>query len=171
MYCSHRMQLFCWLETCSELNFILSHTRFFCVCVCIHKSAKINHARLHKNTCTCPNGLDITFLHEISCFLLSSTSQGSAPSVVFLQTAGLVDGVSTGVVAGAVANCRLQDPATTRVRILTPVNVSVFNLSICWEIIWNRFCFFFPVLFKANYSYEGSGGSGYRKFTRWAEWV
>lgn len=31
--------------------------------------------------------------------------------------------------------------------------------------------YFFPLLFKANYSYEGSGGSGYRKFTRWAEWV
>lgn len=59
-------------------------------------------------------------LHEVFChFLFNSTSQGSALSVAFLQTPGLVAGAPTEVEAGAEANRFLQDPAITRVRDFT----------------------------------------------------
>lgn len=56
-----------------------------------------------------------TFSH----FLFNSTSQGSALSVAFLRTPGLVAGVPTEVEAGAEANRFPQDPAITRVRNFT----------------------------------------------------
>lgn len=55
--------------------------------------------------------------HKIfCCYLLYSTSQGSALSVAFPQTPGLGAGVPTEVEAGAEANSFLQDPAITRVK-------------------------------------------------------
>lgn len=73
-------------------------------------------------------------LHKIfCCFLSNSTSQASAPSVVFLQTPDLVAGVPTEVEEGAGANHFLQDPATTRVRNFT-LKLSTWTSNTCNEM-------------------------------------
>lgn len=97
----------------------------------------------------------------------NSTSQGSEPSVASPQTLGPVAGVRAEAEAGAEAKLLFRGPVTTAVRSRRIAHV---HFKICHTLKKKKkqqqsliFVFIIIIFFKANYSYEGGAGAGYRK--------